>query len=77
MPEPNFFALFLFNFVNKDTYFNKLTSLLAQGVAAISYDAVQVIHQALSTEPCLSLNGSNIRQAGRELMFNCMLKVID
>ena len=37
---------------------------------------VQVIYQALNKEPCLSLNESSNNQRDKDLIFNCMTKVL-
>ena len=38
---------------------------------------VQVIYRALNTEPCLSLNESSNNQRDKDLIFNCMTKVLN
>ena len=39
------------------------------------YDAIQVINLALNTEPCLSINESNIDSKDRDAMLSCLRKV--
>ena len=46
-----------------------------QELAAIAYDAVQVIKQTQNIEPCLTINGSAVTSKDRETLFSCMTKV--
>jgi len=44
-------------------------------MAALAHDAVQVINQAINTEPCLSINGTSISSNDKEAMLTCLKKV--
>ncbi|XP_020619406.1 uncharacterized protein LOC110057163 [Orbicella faveolata] len=42
---------------------------------AFAYDSVQVINQAVNTDPCLSINGSLISSEDTEAMLTCLKKI--
>ena len=44
-------------------------------MASLAQDAVQVINQAINTEPCLSINGTSISSNEKETMLTCLKKV--
>ena len=56
---------------------NRLRALIysIQELAAIAYDAVQIIKQAQNVGPCLSINGSAVTSEDRDALFSCMTKV--
>ncbi|XP_078383275.1 glutamate receptor ionotropic, kainate 2-like isoform X2 [Oculina patagonica] len=47
----------------------------SKDLIGLVYDAVQVINQAINSEPCLSINGSSIISKNKEAMLTCMKKV--
>lgn len=48
---------------------------LPQELVAVSHDAVRIIQEAVNTESCSSINGSDIRLEDRNTMLTCMRKV--
>ena len=48
---------------------------LPQELVAVSHDALHIIQEAVTTESCSSINGSDIRLEDRNTMLTCMRKV--
>lgn len=48
---------------------------LPQELVAVSHDALHIIQEAVNTESCSSINGSDIRLEDRNTMLTCMRKV--
>ena len=48
---------------------------LPQELVAVSHDALHIIQEAVNTESCSSINGSDVRLEDRNTMLTCMRKV--
>ncbi|PFX17107.1 Glutamate receptor ionotropic, kainate 3, partial [Stylophora pistillata] len=53
---------------------HNFTGFINEELVAVSHDAVQIIQEAANTEPCSSINGSDIRLEDRNTMLTCMRK---
>ncbi|XP_022787722.1 glutamate receptor 4-like isoform X2 [Stylophora pistillata] len=54
---------------------NNLSSSVDKHLAAVSFDAVQIINSAASREPCSSINGSDIGPEETKAMLTCLRKI--
>ena len=61
------------NFINSG--FNEFLKLSSQDITVLAYDAVQVINEAINSEPCSSINGTSISSNDKEAMLTCLKKV--